>query len=119
VTLEGVGTVEENDEVTITCTVTGTRDRLTSLQLMSFPFTSSGNAQIINNATLHNRTETFDGATNTYTTILQTPPITMEGSSNGRTILCIGAINSSFFSQNKKFTVFCKFSILVMLKISI
>lgn len=108
VTLDGIGTVEENDKVTIRCTVRGTRYKPTFVRLFNFPAPNPSLSSIINNASLHTTTEEYDNVTETYTTIVEAPPITIEGGMNGNSIFCFGVVNSTNFYQGQKFTVFCK-----------
>ncbi|XP_062570195.1 uncharacterized protein LOC134232252 isoform X2 [Saccostrea cucullata] len=101
VTLDGVGTVEENDVVNISCTVSRTHYQPTNIGIFSFnPINPD-----INNVSLYTTTTVYDNVTETYTTTLLAPPITVDSSMNSQSIFCYGLVNSSRFSQVKRFTV--------------
>ncbi|XP_061193111.1 uncharacterized protein LOC133201326 [Saccostrea echinata] len=102
VALEGVGTVEENDVVNISCTVSRTHYQPTNIVILSY---NPSNTEI-NNASLYTTTAVYDSVTETYTTTLSAPHITVDRSMNGQSVFCYGSVNSSMFYQVKRFTVF-------------
>ncbi|XP_062606039.1 uncharacterized protein LOC134267843, partial [Saccostrea cucullata] len=101
VTLDGVGTVEENDVVNISCTVSGTHYQPTSIVMFSYPINPD-----INNVSQYTTTTVYDNLTETYTTTVLAPPVTVQRTMNSQSISCYASVNSSTIFRVKRFTVF-------------